>query len=128
MLVTHGVSADLEGEDLAVADDVEREMLSAVSMASTGLPAAIRPSKGRRSAAFFAAAGGKDVDGTAAVVGALQQALVLEIGDVFVHGGERTEAQSAGDLLVGGRVAILLREVGKKVDDLFLPPRNCHAA
>ena len=62
--------------------------------------------------AFFPAAGWEDVDGTAAVVGTLKEALVLEIGDVLMHGGEGAEAQSAGDLLVGGRVAVLLREAG----------------
>ena len=41
---------------------------------------------------------------------ALQEAFVLQIGDVLVHGGQRTEAETAGDFLVGGRVAILLCE------------------
>ncbi len=59
-------------------------------------------------------------------MGALKQAFVLQIGDVLVHGGKGAEAQSAGDLLVGRGVAVLLGEAGQKVDDLFLPPRDCH--
>ncbi len=43
-------------------------------------------------------------------MGALEEALVLEIGDVLVDGGERAEAEAGGDLLVGGGVAVL-REV-----------------
>src|SRR6185312_9009793 len=69
----------------------------------------------------------KNVDGTAAIVGALQQTLVLQVGDVFMHGCKRTEAQAARDLLVGRRVTVLLRETGEKIDDLFLPPCNSHA-
>ena len=57
----------------------------------------------------------------------LEEAFVLKIGDVFVDGGERAETQAAGDLLIGGRVAILLSEAGEEVDDLFLSPRDCHA-
>jgi hypothetical protein len=44
-----------------------------------------------------------------------------------VDGGERAETEAAGDLLIGGRVAILLSEAGEEVDDLFLSPCNCHA-
>ena len=58
---------------------------------------------------------------------ALEQAFVLEVGDVFVHGGERAQAQSAGNLLVRRRVAVLLREAGEEVDNLFLPPCYSHA-
>lgn len=56
----------------------------------------------------------------------LEKAFVLEVGDVFVHGGERTQAQAAGNLLVRRRVAILLREAGEEVDNLFLPPCYSH--
>src|ERR1700677_1345723 len=58
---------------------------------------------------------------------ALQETLVLEVGDVFMHGGERAETEATGDLLVGRGVAILLGEAGQEVDDLFLPTCNCHA-
>ena len=39
---------------------------------------------------------------------ALEQALVLQVGDVFVDGGERVEAEAGGDLLIGRRVAVFL--------------------
>ncbi len=127
VLVAHGVAANLEGEDFAVADDVgERDAFRGFD-GFDWLASGDSAHEGQAIGAFFAAAGGKDVDRTAAVVGALEQALVLEIGDVFVHGGERAEAQTAGDLLVGGGVAVLLGEAGEEVDDLFLPSRDCHA-
>ena len=46
---------------------------------------------------------------------------------MLVDGGERAEAETAGDLLIGRRVSVLLREAGEKVDDLFLSPRDSHA-
>ena len=58
---------------------------------------------------------------------ALQQAFVLQIRDVLMDGGQRTEAQTTGYFLVRGRVAVFLREAGEKVDDLFLPPSDSHA-
>ena len=77
--------------------------------------------------ALLAASGREDVYRTAAIVGTLKQALVLKICDVLVHCGEGAETQTAGDLLIGRGVAVFLGEAGEKVDDLFLPSRNCHA-
>lgn len=57
----------------------------------------------------------------------LQKAFVLEVGDVLMHRGEGAEAEAASDLFVGRRVAVLLREARKEVDDLFLTPCDCHA-
>lgn len=57
----------------------------------------------------------------------LQKSLVLQIGDVFMNGGKRAEAQAAGDLLIGRGVPILLSEAGEKVENLFLPPCDSHA-
>ena len=39
---------------------------------------------------------------------ALEEALVLEVGDVFVDSGEGVEAEAGGDLFVGRGVAVLL--------------------
>jgi hypothetical protein len=127
VLVAHGVAANFKGEDLAIADDI------AEGDAFGGFDGLNRPAgcdaaeEGEAIRSLFAAAGGKYVDRAAAVVGALKQPFVLQVGDVFVHGGKRAEAKAAGDLLVGGRVAVLLSEVGEEVDDLFLPSRYCHA-
>jgi len=126
VLVTHGVSADFEGEDFAVTDDVRQGDALGGLNGFDWLTGGNSAHQGQAISALFAVSGREDVYGTAAVVGALQESLVLKIGDVFVDGGERTESQAAGDLLVGGRVAILLSEVRKEVDDLFLPPRDCH--
>ena len=127
MLVAHGVAADLKGEDLAVADNVtQRDALCGLNGFNwlSGGDAAQQRQAFR---ALPAGACGQDVDGTAAVVRPLQQAFVLQIRDVLMHGGQRTEAQATGYFLIGRGVAVFLREAGKKVDDLFLPPSDSHA-
>jgi len=127
VLVAHGVTAYFEGEDFAVADDVRQRDALCGFDGFDGLAGCDAAQQGQAIGALFAAADGEHVDRTAAVVGALKQTFVLQIGDVLVHGGEGAEAQSAGDLLVGRGVAVLLGEAGQEVDDLFLPPRDCHA-
>lgn len=126
VLVAHGVATDFEGEDLAIADDVaERDAFSGFDRLN-GLACGDASEQGKALSATFGASG-EDVDGAAAIMRTLQQAFVLQVGDVFMHGGERAEAEAAGDLLVRRRVAVLLREAGEKVDDLFLPPCDSHA-
>ena len=50
VLVAHGIAADLEREDVAVADHVVRaRCFPPVSVVSTGRPAAMRPASGSRS-------------------------------------------------------------------------------
>ncbi|MCU1250910.1 MAG: hypothetical protein JWQ49_3939 [Edaphobacter sp.] len=127
VLIAHGVAAYFEGEDLPVADDVrQRDALRGFD-GFHGLAGCDAAQKRKAIGAFFTAADGENIDGTAAIVRALKQALVLQIGDVFVHGGEGTETQTAGDLFVGRGVSVLLGEAGQEVDDFFLPPRDCHA-
>lgn len=126
MFVAHGVAADFEGEDLTVADDVAEGDTFGGFDGFDGLAGGDASEEGEAVVAFFGRAGGEDVDGAAAVVCALEEALILEIGDVFMDGGEGAESQAGGDLLVGGGVAVLLGEAGEKVDDLFLTPRDSH--
>ena len=126
MFVAHGVPTNFKSEDFAVTDDVRQGDALCGLNGFDWLTGGDSAHQGQAISALFVVSRREDVDGTAAVVGALQESLVLKIGDVFVDGGERTESQAAGDLLVGGRVAILLSEVRKEVDDLFLPPRDCH--
>ena len=59
---------------------------------------------------------------------ALQEAFVLKIGDVLVHGGEGAKVEARGDFFVRGRVAILRGEGGEEIDHFFLPTRDSHAA
>jgi hypothetical protein len=76
--------------------------------------------------ALFCRACGQHVDGPAAIVRSLQQALVLQIGDVFVDSGERVEPEAVRNFLVGRRVPVLLSEAGEEVDYFFLPPCDGH--
>ena len=127
VLVAHGVAAYFEGEDLAIANDVgEGDALCGFD-GFYGLASGDSAHERQAIGALFATAGRKDIDGAAAVVRTLKEALVLQIRDVFVHGGERTEAQTAGNLLVGGGVAVFLGKAGEEVQHLFLPSRDCHA-
>ena len=91
VLVAHGFSAHLQGEDFAAADDVaERDAFGVLrgldgqagGDAAHQRQALILPRPG---------AGWEYVDGAAAIVCALQKALVLQVGDVFVHGCQRFE-------------------------------------
>ena len=127
VLVAHGVALDLEGIDLAAADDVaEGDGLGSFD----GLDGLAGGDAAEQREAVHDLAGralGDDVDGAAAIVGALQQALGLEIGDVLMDGGERAEAEARGDLLIGGGVAVAGGEAGEKVENLFLPTRDSHA-
>ena len=88
VFVAHGVSAYFEGEDFAVADDVTEGDGFGGFDGLYGLPGGDTPEKGEAVVALFGGAGGEYVDGPAAVVRALEEALVLEVGDVFMHGGE----------------------------------------
>src|ERR1700679_2929873 len=45
-----------------------------------------------------------------------------------MHRGQRVQAKARGDLLIRRRVAVPGRKAGEKVDNLFLPPRDSHAA
>ena len=53
VLVAHGVAADFKGEDFAVADDVRQGDALGGLNGFDGLPAAMRPSSGRRSEPFL---------------------------------------------------------------------------
>ncbi len=127
VFVAHGVAADLEGEDFAVADDViQRDALRGFN-GFDGLAGSDATQQRKTIGPFLPRADGEDVDGAAAIMGALQEPFVLQISDVLMHGGERTQTEAIGDLLVGRGVAILLREAGEEVDDFFLSPCDSHA-
>ena len=67
-----------------------------------------------------AQAGRHQLDRAAAIPGALDEALFLEVGQVLVHRRERRQAEAPADLLEARRVAVLLDEVVEVVEDLAL--------
>jgi hypothetical protein len=127
VLVTHGVAADLQGKDFPVADDVIQGDALRGFDGFNWLAGSDATEQREAVGAFLAGTHRQHVDGAAAIVSALEEALVLQIGDVFVNGGKGAEAESTGDFFIGGRVSVLLGEAGEEVDDLFLPPRYSHA-
>jgi hypothetical protein len=58
---------------------------------------------------------------------ALKEAFGLQIGNVFMHSCKGAKAQTAGDLLVGRGIAILLGKAGEEVNNLSLPSCDSHA-
>lgn len=127
VFVSHRVAADFKGEDLAVTDDVaQRDGLGGFD-GFDGLARGDAAKQGQAVVAFLTDAGGQHVDRTAAIMRALEEALVLQIGDVLVNSRERVEAETGGDLLVGGGVSVLDCERGEKVDYFFLSPGDSHA-
>jgi len=111
VLVAHGVAADFQSEDFAVADNVaERDALGGFD-GFYRLAGGDAAEQWEAVEAFTAGPLREHVNGAAAVVGTLKKALVLQVGDVFVDRRKRAELQASGDLLIGGRVAVLGREV-----------------
>ena len=126
VFVAHGVTADLKGEDIAVADHVvERDALLRLHgfNREAGGDAA---GKGELDAGASAGTRRQQVDGATAVVHTVEQPFFLEVGDVLVHGGQALEAHAARDLFEGGGVAVAGHKRLQKVDNLFLPTGDSH--
>ena len=70
--------------------------------------------------------GRQQIDGAAAVVVAREQALLLQIGDVLVHRGQRIQLHAFANFLERGRISVLLHELGNEVVDLALPSGDGH--
>ena len=126
MFIAHGIALDLEGVDFAAADNVAKGDRFSGFDGLDGFAGGDATKKGKAIHGLALGALGKDVDGAAAIVRALEQALCLEIGDVLMDGGEGAEAEAGGDFLVRGGVAVAGGEGGEKVENLFLPTRNSH--
>ena len=68
-----------------------------------------------------ARASGHHFDRPAAIPGALDESFFLQVGQMFVHRGERREAEAAADFLQTRRVPVLLDELIQVVENLALP-------
>ncbi len=126
VLVAHGFATNLEGEDFAIADDVAEGDALRVFDGFNGEAGGDAAHEGQAVGGAGAAARGQNIERAAAVVGARDEALVLEVGDVLVDGGQRFEAEAPGDFLIGGGIAVALDETGDEVENLFLPPGDGH--
>ena len=67
-----------------------------------------------------AGAAGQQLHRAAAVPGALDEPLLLEVGQVLVDRGQRRQAEAAADFLQARRVAVLLDELVEVVENLAL--------
>ena len=127
VLVAHGVSTHLEGEDIAVADDVvQRDGFGRLDCfdRQTGGNSA---SEGKLETGAGAGPWRQQVDGSAAVVHAVEHALLFKIGDVLVNGGQALETHAPRNLLKRRRVAVSGYKRLKEIDNLFLSSCDCHA-
>jgi len=59
-------------------------------------------------------------DRTASVPGALDEAFILEVGQMLVDRRERREAETPADLLEARRIAVLLDEIVEVIEDFPL--------
>lgn len=127
VLVAHRVAANFKCEDLAVADDIAERDAFRCFNGFDWLACSDAPHQWETVRASSRTAWRQHVNRAAAIVCALQKTFVLQVGDVFVDGGKRAEPEAAGDLLIRRGVPVLLSEAGEKIENLFLPPCNCHA-
>ena len=130
MFVPHAFALHLEDENILGAGDIaQRDGLRGLH-GFNGLAGGDAPHErqgqilGRL--ALEHAADGQHVNGAAAVVVALEQPFFLQVGDVFVHGGQRTQAQAVADLFKRRRIAVPLDEFLEKVVNLALSFSDCH--
>lgn len=92
VLIAHGITTDFQGKDFAVADNVsERDALCSFN-GFYGLPCGNTAEERQAIGTLLPRAGREDIDRATSVVRSLQQAFVLQICDVFVNGGEGTQA------------------------------------
>jgi len=127
VLVPHGISADFEGINLTVANDIAEGDGFCMLDGFNGFAGSDAAHEGET---VHDLAGGtlrQNINGSAAVVGTLQQALGLQIGDVFMNRGQGAKAEAGGNLLIGRGVAVAGSEAGEKVENLFLPAGYGHA-
>ena len=57
---------------------------------------------------------------------ALQKALILQVGDVFMHRRQGVQAKPARNFFIGRGIAVSACEARKKVENFFLSPRDRH--
>src|SRR5216684_4804991 len=68
-----------------------------------------------------------NLDGAALIVAAANEAFFLERGDVFVHGGQRSELEALADFFETWRVAVLGLKRHEVIENFFLPFGERHA-
>src|SRR5436309_44717 len=73
------------------------------------------------------ALGWNDLDRAALVMRPPDVPFALEVGEVFVHGGQRLEPELAGDLLEARSVPLFFDVFRDVIEDLALAPRDRHA-
>ena len=126
VLVAHGVATHLEGEDVAVSDDIVQGNALRDFRGFNGQAGGDSPGQGQPVAGAGAGSGGQHIDGPAAVVYAVQHAFLLKVGNVLVDGCQALQPHSAGDLFEGGRVAVASHEGLEEVENVFLPACYSH--
>ena len=100
-------------------------------MASTGVPAAIRPSSGiskggEGDCRLFFVELRRDFQRAALIESALDIMFPFKRHDVLMHRGERRKIQPLGDFLITGAVAPFFEKSGQEVEKLFLTFGKCH--
>ncbi len=110
VLVAHGLAADLEGEDVAIADDVGQGDGLGNLDGFDGIAGGDASGEGEAIDTAAFGAGRQNIERAAAIVRAGEQALVLQVGDVLVDGGDGAEIEAAGDFFERRGIAVSLDE------------------
>jgi len=127
VLVAHGLAADLEGEDVAIADNVGQRNGLGVFNGFDGITGG--NAAGQDQAVDAAAFGARrqDVERAAAIVRAGEEAFVLQVSDVLVHGSEGAKVETAGNFFEGWGIAVSLHKAGDELEHFLLPPGDRHS-
>ncbi len=124
LLVNHRVPFDPEDVRVALADEILRHGDRFAADDGFDRAAGGDITEQRQLDCAAAKAGGDELDGSAAVPGALDEPFFLQIGQVLVDGGERREPKAPADFLQAWGIAVLLNEIVEVIEDFPLTLRQ----
>ena len=120
LLVHHRVALDAQDVGVLLADQILRDGDRFVGRDGLDRRAGRDVAEQRQFDRPVARAGRQQFHRSAAIPGAADAALFLEVGQVLVDGRQRRQAEPAPNFLEAGRVALLLDEIPEVVENLAL--------
>ena len=120
LLVDHRVALDAQHVGVALADEILRHRNGLGAGDRFDRHAGRDVAEHRQFERALPGARRQQLDRAAAVPGAADEALFLQVRQVLVHRGERRQAEAPADFLEARRVAVLLNELLQVVENLAL--------
>src|SRR5437762_1781991 len=121
LLVDHGVATHAEHVRIAFADEILRDSDRLARRDGFDGDAGCHVAEQRQLHRASAGPRRHHLDRPAPIPGALDEPLFLLVGQMFVHRGERREAEAPTDFLQARCVPVLLDELVEVVENLALP-------